>query len=164
MKNLCVLLFSISLIGCANLNASKEIPSNQTSDFYKSPQDGIASVYFVCGKSKVESWLLKTVERDMDFCKLQVNGASYTTVMSKTVGRVDLTSGIYEFKNQDEMLAISIPAKIEMREKDVILLTSDFSQSVSVTGSSYVYTVNWTKDNPVEKIKSLKPVQLEKIN
>jgi hypothetical protein len=164
MKNLCVLLLSISLIGCANLNASKEVPSNLTAEFYNTPQDGLASVFYVCGKSKVESWLLKSVEKDLGFCKLQIDSTFYTTIMSKTVGRVDLKPGVYEFKNQDEMLAKSIPAKIEVREKDVILLTSDFSQSVSVTGSSYVYTVNWTKENPVEQIKNFKPVKIQKID
>ncbi len=164
MRNYFVLVGTIILTGCANLNVSKEIPSNLTATFYKAPNNGMASIYYACGKSKVDSWLLKTVERDLEFCKLQINNTTYSTVKTKSVGRVDLEPGIYEFKNQEEMLARSISTKIEIREKDVIFLTSEFSQSVGVTGSSYVYTINWSKENPIELIKNLKPVELKKLD
>jgi hypothetical protein len=160
-----IAVVSIVMTGCATVGPRAQIlNTDETARFFTAAPDGKASIFFVCGSWKTESWLMSSNVL-LPHCAVQINGKAYKTLIKNNVGRVDVEPGLLNLLPvEEDPLAVYIPLKISVNAGDSILITQNLKHKLGPLGGalsgSFIHSLDWTNENVLNKIKSRQPVNM----
>lgn len=166
-KVLLLAIATIGLIGCSSVPLANKMTPDQSTGFFTAGKDSTAgTVYFTCGRLTTSSWLM-TTKNELGACQFSVNSIAYKGVEKGSVGRLDLKSGTYEIKQVIQDLGTSVPLKLEVRAREIVLVKAHYDMKIGPLGGAlsagHVFTVEYDKDDVLEKIKDKQPVLMEPV-
>ena len=164
-KAIALAVSAISLVACSSMPMATKIAPEQSTGFFSAGKDAKSgTVYFTCGRHTYSSWLVST-KSELGGCQYSVNSVAYKGIEKGSIGRLDLTAGTYEIKQVDQPLATIVPLKLEVRAGEVVLVKAHYDMKAGVLGgainASHVFTVDYDKEDVLEKVKDKQPVLME---
>jgi hypothetical protein len=168
MKNAILLVVSvIGLVACSSMPMATKVAPDQATGFFNTSKDAKnGTVFFTCGRQTYSSWLVST-KAELAGCQYSVDSIAYKGLEKGAVGRLDLKAGTYEIKQVEQPMATIVPLKLEVRAGEIVLVKAHYDMKAGVLGGAlnagHVFTVDYDKEDVLEKIKSKQPVLMEPV-